>query len=147
MTLHGIVSAVTTKKKAKLLHSVFGYKSTDNIVGSFNILDSNDSGEVTLDQFISLAHEAFSTKSKEGKVNEEYEIAEPLEVSEIPEPPPMTRELLYRAVFNEVDSSNGQKDGYITLNKLVKTINKKRNSIKEVFGIGSDIGWNNFSLF
>ena len=53
------------------------------------------------------------------KVND-YEIAEPLELSEIPEPPPMTRELLYRAVFNEVDTanSNNQKDGYITLNKV-----------------------------
>jgi hypothetical protein len=78
--------------------------------------------------FIVNAPYAFTNKQKTGFIYNEYEIAEPLAVSSIPDPPTMTRELLYRAVFNEVDAVNasGSIDGYITLNKLVKTMGKVR---------------------
>jgi hypothetical protein len=75
--------------------------------------------------FVSNAIYAFSPlKRKEGVKYQDYEIAEPLHYSVVPEPPPLTREFLYRAVFNEVDTSSGTKEGYITLNKLVKTMHK-----------------------
>lgn len=114
---------------------VFGASSTGRALDAFNKLDGGGKGRVTYADFMQNAELAFTNVITEKRDVPIAATAEPiLGRTRPPRPPPMTRELLYRSVFNEVDSKN---QGHITQLQLVKAMSTRRGSIAKIFGTQS----------
>ena len=118
ITPHNLIAAMKNQEKSKLLR-YFGQKSSVELFKAFTLLDKGGNGAVTLDEFLKGAEDAFAVSStadadvlRNGKTFDIH-VAETLmsaqdknaTVSVIPQPPPMTREMLYRSVFNNCDEN------------------------------------------
>ena len=133
-----------TQEKSKLLQ-YFGQKSSVELFKAFTLLDKGGNGAITLDEFLKGAEAAFAVSSTadadalgNGKTFDIH-VAETLvsaqdknaTVSVIPQPPPMTREMLYRSVFNNCDEN---KKGTCLFEILLNAMKNKRSDLCKVFG-------------
>ena len=144
ITPHNLIAAMKTQEKSKLLQ-YFGQKSSTELFKAFTLLDKGGNGAITLDEFLKGAEDAFAVSStadadvlRNGKTFDIH-VAETLAsaqdknatVSVIPQPPPMTREMLYRSVFNNCDEN---KKGYVSVRDLLNAMKNKRSDLCKVFG-------------
>ena len=144
ITPHNLIAAMKTQEKSKLLQ-YFGQKSSTELFKAFTLLDKGGNGAITLDEFLEGAEAAFAVSSTadadalgSGKTFDIH-VAETLAsaqdknatVSVIPQPPPMTREMLYRSVFNNCDEN---KKGYVSVRDLLNAMKNKRSDLCKVFG-------------
>ena len=129
-----LVKAMLNRRSS--LTMVFGAGGTANAFDAFSKLDPEGEGRVDFDGFYERCESAFVPDGDGGGGAGECEhpAAAPAHGGsfvEPPAPPPMTREILYRSVFNQVDT---KQKGYISQKDLVRTMRKRRSSIANVFG-------------
>ena len=132
ITPHNLIAAMKNQEQCKLLQ-YFGQKSSDELFKAFTRLDKAGNGAVTLEEFLKGAETAFALSSAvdddavgNGKTFDIH-VAESLmsaqeknaTVSVIPQPPPMTREMLYRSVFNNCDGDN---KGFVSVQDLLNAM-------------------------
>lgn len=144
ITPHNLIAAMKNQEQSKLLQ-YFGQKSSDELFKAFTRLDKAGNGAVTLEEFLKGAEAAFALSSAAdddavgtGKTFDIH-VAETLmsaqeknaTVSVIPQPPPMTREMLYRSVFNNCDGDN---KGFVSVRDLLNAMKNKRSDLCKVFG-------------
>ena len=146
---HTLILAMENQEKTKL-HAYFGKKSSDELLKAFSKLDKDGNGAITLQQFIEGAEHAFSHTNissnnsiggAKGKKSYDIHEAEGLKpapaksvgggVQNIPQPPPMTREMLYKSVFNNCDEDN---KGYVSVKNLINAMKNKRSDLSKIFG-------------
>jgi Ca2+-binding EF-hand superfamily protein len=120
-------------KRRSSISMIFGHKNTDHAMKVFQKLDADDDGRVKYEKFFSNCESAFLVDEEQDEGPTDLAPAPPLHSGmEIPFPPPMTRELLYRSVYDEIDT---MKNGTITQIDLVKAFKKgRRSSVAKIFG-------------
>eukprot|EP00941_MAST-03F_sp_MAST-3F-sp1_P001251 g1251.t1 len=120
------------RNSIKRLYQLHGsYSSVEN----FKKLDTNKLGKVSYDDFLANADDAFSRQHHGGDLyppskGSMYEFVVVKPVQPIPSPPPMTRELMYRAVFNQIDR---ERRGYITALNLQAAMKSAALAVKESY--------------
>ena len=124
------------KSKRSELTKVFGPQRADRALKAFSILDADRTGKISFEQFLTGAELAFTNRvsTSQANVNKNANAPPappPRGTFEVPKPPPMTRDLLYRSVYKSIDTKN---NGYISPKDLVKAMSKRRSSISMIFG-------------
>ena len=119
------------KKKPNRISEAFGGVSKDRAFELFNKLDTHSEGQVSLQQFKLNAEAAFTQNALAPVPRAVLQMTPIFNSTPAPVPPPLTREMLYRSVFDEMDSD---KSGFITQQKLVKAMRNRRSSVSQIFG-------------
>ena len=104
----------------------------------FNKLDEDGDGEVSMKDFQKNFEDAFLAAVEQPENEDDSFCPHPQAVAmdrpaaDPPIPPPMTREMLYRSVYDQIDT---KRTGYISQKDLVRACSKgRRSSIAKIFG-------------
>ena len=133
VTLHNLV--LHMKKTESGLVAKFGKLKASTLLKAFEKMDLSGSGVLSKEEFVKHSEAAFhhaasptlKTPAAEGK-----DLQTLPHSADIPVPPPMTRELIYKTIFSTVDK---KRKGYITFKDLVYAMREQKNIIEKEFGV------------
>ena len=126
------------KSRRSSVSMIFGEHDTSKAFTIFNRLDEDGDGEVSMKDFQKNCEDAFLAAVEQPENEDDSFCPHPQAVAmdrpaaDPPIPPPMTREMLYRSVYDQIDT---KRTGYISQKDLVRACSKgRRSSIAKIFG-------------